>query len=969
MALVDTLKGSFTSGELSPIMSARTEVDRYKNGAILLENWLVMPQGGITRRPGTRYVATVKYPTRLTLVKPFEPSTTDAYILEVGHEYIRFYHNGARLEAASVPIEVATPYQEADLRLLRTAQSNDVMIWVHPHYAPQRLSRLEADGSAWDFRPVPFYPMPTYEAGIEGPFTLTLGATTGTGVSVTSSGAFWLVGDIDRVLSSGIGRGIIRTATSTTTATIDIIDAFSATTLPPGEWKLERSPVAKLQVDKTGPVGGTVTVTLLQQQDAAANLVSNGDFGSGDLTSWVNLSLGEFLTGAHDGGGNNDNLQDASEDFINAGVKPTQVVYNNTDGSTGAIATVSTRFLVIADPGMVGGTDNDFDSGDVYAISGTGGASVIAGMALLTGGTAGVGWISQGVTTTPGVTYRVAFRVSEAQVSAQVGSVADTSDVEAEASYAIGDREMIFTATTTTSYLQFRNNQDAAARVGSITCRQQSVAGFRATEVGQYVRVHGGLVRLTGYGNGSQMTGQIVKELSSDAVAAAGAWSLEEDAWSDALGWPSAVVLYEGRLYFAGTAQFPQTVWGSVIDDLFNFTVGPNADDALELALVDSGGNITLNRIRWLMPAENMLVGTTHGEYRLIGSGDDPLSPATPPRNRIQSTFGSDTVQPLKVGGSLLFAQRQGSKLREMSYDERTQTTYIARDLLITSDHLLKRDRLLELAYQPEPLPVVWGVRSDGQMVAMTYDQSEQVVAPWRFVTQGSVESVATIPHPTANAYQVWIACHRTIGGHVTRCLEYLDPEASMVLPEPVPMFNELTQEQESIAGWDGLTVDCARVYTGITTATLTGLGHLEGETVQLVGDGAVFPAQTVTGGQVVLSQAVHTAFVGLGYTPRGRTMPVDVTVRGQTGQGLRKRWANLRARVMTTACLVLQGETIPFRQPHMPQDQGPAPFTGDREVLALGYDKYGFISFHVDKPLPCTLIAVMGTVDLEVRA
>jgi hypothetical protein len=947
-------------------MSARGEIDRYKNGAILVENFKVLLQGGLTRRPGTRYVATVKYPTRLTLVKPFEPSTSDAYILEVGHEYMRFYKNGARIDVASVPVEVATPYQESDLRLLRTAQSNDVMILVHPSYAPQRLSRLS--DTAWDFRPVPLYPMPTYEAGIEGPFTLTLGATTGNGVAVTSSGAFWLIADIDRVLSSGIGRGIIRTATSPTNATIDIIDPFSATTLAAGEWKLERSPVAQLQVNKTGPVGGTIAVTLLQQQDAATNLLSNGDFGSGDLTGWVNASRGNFLTGNHDGGGNNPDLQDASQDFVNAGVRPTQTVYNDTDGSTGVIATVSTRFLVIGAPGMVGGAENDFDSGDAYTIAGTGGASVAGGMALLTGGTAGVGWISQGVATTVGLTYRVAFRVSEAQVSAQVGSTAEGSDVKAEASYAIGDQSFSFTATGPTSYLQFRNNQDAVGRVGAITCRVYSVQGFRATEVGQYIRVHGGLVRLTGYVNATHMTGQIVKELSSDDVAAAGAWSLERDAWSDALGWPSAVVLYEGRLDFAGTAHFPQTIWGSVIDDLFNFATGPNADDALEMALVDSGGNITLNRIRWLMPAENMLVGTTHGEYRLIGSGDDPLSPATPPRNRIQSTFGSDTVQPLKVGASLLFAQRQGSKLREMSYDERTQTTYIARDLLITSDHLLKRYRLLELAYEPEPVPVVWGVRSDGQMLGITYDQGEQVVAPWRFVTAGAVESVAAIPHPTANAHQVWMVCQRTLGGRETRCIEYLDPEARMVLPTPVEMGNELTQETETITGWEGLTVDCAKVYTDVNTATLTGLEHLDGAEVQIVGDGAVLPVQTVTGGQVVLSRAVQTAFVGLAYTPRGRTMPVDVTVRGQTGQGLRKRWASLRARVQQTACLVLQGERMPFRLPTMPMNQGPAPFTGDREVMALGFDRYGFIGFEADQPLPVTIIAIMGTIDTEVH-
>src|SRR5919108_4699727 len=104
MALVDVLKGAFVSGELSPRMLARQDVDRYKNGAIQLENWMVLPQGGVMRRPGLRYVATVKYPTRLTLVKAFEPSTTDAYILEVGHQYIRFYKNGARLESSGTPV-------------------------------------------------------------------------------------------------------------------------------------------------------------------------------------------------------------------------------------------------------------------------------------------------------------------------------------------------------------------------------------------------------------------------------------------------------------------------------------------------------------------------------------------------------------------------------------------------------------------------------------------------------------------------------------------------------------------------------------------------------------------------------------------------------------------------------------------------------------------------------------------------
>jgi hypothetical protein len=188
-----------------------------------------------------------------------------------------------------------------------------------------------------------------------------------------------------------------------------------------------------------------------------------------------------------------------------------------------------------------------------------------------------------------------------------------------------------------------------------------------------------------------------------------------------------------------------------------------------------------------------------------------------------------------------------------------------------------------------------------------------------------------------------------------------------MVLPTPVPMLNELTNVMETISGWDGLTVDSAVVYEGISTATLTGLERLNGETVTIVGDGAVFPPQVVQGGQVVLPQAVHTP-VGLPFTSRGRTMPIEVPLRGATGQGLRKRWVTLRARLQETACLVLQGERLPFRQPHMPQNQGVAPYSGDRECLPLGgWDRAATIDFVVDQPLPCTLLALMGLVDTEV--
>jgi len=959
VALIDVSKGSFTSGELSVRMFSRPEVDRYRNGAAILENWRVLTQGGVTRREGLRHVALCKYANRLTLLKPFEPSTTDAYILEVGHEYIRFYLNSARLEAPpGTALEIPTPYQDTDLRLLRTAQSNDVMIFVHGGYTPVRLARLTP--SSFAFQDISFLPPPTYEAGYKQGTALTLSATTGSGVTVTATSGVFLKADTQRQLSHGVGRGVITEVVDSQNAVMTIHDAFASTALPAAEWTLRGSPVATATPSDTGPTGAEITITLGAERADLANLVSNGDFATGDLTGWSNFSSPVVTTGTHTGANNSASLIDTANDFLVAGVQPTQIIINGSDGSQGTVAGISTSTLTVAAPGLIGGVDNDFDTGDNYTIVATGSAAVSGGTALLTGGTAGVGWIEQAITTVANQRYRLTFIVADGSVGVQLGATSQLADVESERSYGAGDREVFFTATGTTTYLQFRNNQAATIKVGSIVVKAYSIDGFRSGEVGRYIVINGGIVRITSL-TATSATGEVIKELTTDTPSVAGAWTLEASQWSDELGWPGTVVFYEGRLYFGGSLSFPQTIWGSVIDDFFNFAGGDTARDAVKLSLVDSGGNITLNRLRWLMPAENMLVSTTHGEYRLIGSGDDPLSPITPPRNRIQSTFGTDAVQPLKVGEAVLFAQRQGSKLREIAFEASTNTRFVARDITVTSEHLLRRYKILELAYQQEPVSTVYGVRSDGQLLAMTYDLSEQVAAWYRLVTAGQFESCATIPFPARNAHQVWV----TVLRDGVRSVEYFDPYAEMHLRTAVETENELTGEDEIWETWEGLTVDAGVVYNGVATTTLTGLAHLNGVACRVVADGAVLPGSyTPSGGSLTLPYAVESAFVGRPFIARGRALPVAMP--NQSVELLQKRFVTIRIRMENTLSLVVQDEPVFFRTPSMAMDQGAAPFTGDKEVHPLGWDELAILEFRSDQPLPATVLGLFGTLNVN---
>ena len=92
---------SFTSGELSPRLDGRIDLEKYFSGTKTLENMVIHPHGGASRRPGTKFISEVKTSANTTRLIPFEFSTTQTYIMEFGNEYIRFFKdNGIITEAA-----------------------------------------------------------------------------------------------------------------------------------------------------------------------------------------------------------------------------------------------------------------------------------------------------------------------------------------------------------------------------------------------------------------------------------------------------------------------------------------------------------------------------------------------------------------------------------------------------------------------------------------------------------------------------------------------------------------------------------------------------------------------------------------------------------------------------------------------------------------------------------------------------
>ena len=139
------LLSNFTAGEFSALLDGRVDITKYYNAAKTLENFLPLPYGGIKRRPGTYYVAEVKDSSKATRLIKFQFSTTQAYILEFGNLYIRFYRNQGVIMSGVNPYEIVSPFLEAELSDLQLAQDADTMWIVHPNHKPQKLTRTAHD--------------------------------------------------------------------------------------------------------------------------------------------------------------------------------------------------------------------------------------------------------------------------------------------------------------------------------------------------------------------------------------------------------------------------------------------------------------------------------------------------------------------------------------------------------------------------------------------------------------------------------------------------------------------------------------------------------------------------------------------------------------------------------------------------------------------------------------------------------
>ena len=457
-----------------------------------------------------------------------------------------------------------------------------------------------------------------------------------------------------------------------------------------------------------------------------------------------------------------------------------------------------------------------------------------------------------------------------------------------------------------------------------------SAGVFSAASVGQYINAN------------PQGRARIVERLSSTVVnavtefpffdtsaVASGQWELEtgyENVWSASKGWPRTVTFHQGRLYFGGSRSRPSTIWGSKVALFFDFEPVEGLDDDAVEATLDTN---TFNAITDIISGRDLQIFTTGGEFAVI---QDNIAAITPSSFFLSTTSRNGSREGIRVQqleSGILFMQRQGKALSEISYSD-TTLSYITSKISLLSGHLLKNPTSMDIrravATDENDLLLITNA-DDGSMTAYSLLRAQNVIAPSEFTTTGSFLDVGV------DITDIYVVTKRTDSGSDKYYVEVFDD-------------NSLT--------------DCGVIGTTSTTANMA---HLGGQTVNCISDGYAELNQTVPVGGTVTFTNPPTASseCGLPIDVEIKTMPLETKMQSGTRIGFKKRIVEVNALLYETQNIVINGNLVPIRNLGAGAlDTAVAEFTGTKVLHGiLGYSNQGQITVTQSAPLKLTLLGL----------
>jgi len=863
------VQASFNSGEWSPQLFARVDLQKYRSGAALLQNFFVDYRGGASTRPGTQYIIQARDSTHAVRLIPFQAAFNVGYVLEFGQNYIRFIFQGSPVLENSFNITGASQANPCVL----TIPGNNYVIgdWI---FVQGVVGMTQLNGR---------YFIVTNVAGS----AVTIAGLNSVAINSTGYGAYTSGGIAQRIYTivspyAAADLELLKFTQSTTfmvichpnhpTQQLTLISATNWTivpivigsTAPPPTINNVVSSLPRTNIFTTPNTPGQTTysyaVTSIDsagQESVMSNVGSVGPRVDIRTYGGTNAVIWNPVTGAVAY-----NVYESEPSYF--GVAVPGVFFGFIGTSAG------TQF-------MDSNISPDFTQGPPIAKN----PFVGSGLSFVTVTAPG------SYTTVPGVTFSGGSPITPASGVAQLQILGTPTITAGGSGYTVGDTISFGFGIVV-----------AVTGVSSGVITSIAVQGPGAIQSGTVPSNPIAQVSTTNSGTGATITaswgvGQVVVQtqglgyVTAPSVNfSAGAATATATLSPTGNGNPSVCSFFQQRLVLAGTLGAPATFWMSQVGTPFNFNItNPvEASNAITGTLVSS----TLNSIKSIVSVPSgMLIFTDKAAWIVSGgpSGISGVSGAVSPEGIVaaeQSFIGANDMPPIKANYDVLFVESNGSKVRDLTYNIYFNV-FTGTDISITASHLFYGFNLLEWAWAEQPFYMAWIVRNDGTMLTLTFLKEQEFIGWSHQVTQGLFSSVATITEPSQLAgviNAVYTVVERSVGGTV---LKYIERVEERVFPTGLG------------SAW---CVDAGLKYNGVPTLAFQGTEHLAGFTVTgLATDDqgnitVITPFVMPASGEFTLpappipATGYTNVVVGLAYVCQLQTLPIDMgepTIQGKT--------------------------------------------------------------------------------------
>lgn len=942
------MKLTFNGGELSPLLHSRTDIEKYSSGCQTLTNMICLSQGPTTRRVGSEFINDVKDTANKTRTIEFARNREISYILEFGENYFRIYQSGARVEitigdltawsAATDYIpgdwvkvattayycikanlnntppnatywvqqeiyEVWTPYTAAEAFELQFEQSADTMYLVHKDHEEHKLTTIGA--ADWTLAKVVWTYQALRDENIE--FNQQIGIYTDSSGEPTT----W-VGEQNYPL----GSLVVGSDTAVYEATRVISEYEDHLTDPANggaEWSTPPAAFTSL------PAGSLA-------------LLESNNF------DWAATEVGKYYL-----------LKVPRED----------------NAISEALSALNATTTVIQAKGTLN---------------------------LTTHGT----W-------TGTIQLQKSFDNQVTWVQSRVYGSTDDRNVEI---FVEEEQNNIFYRVKMTAY---------TSGICTVDLDVEDAFYNRLYKIVEFIDTGTVRVQLTEAETTPPVLGSIVYLTG---------WA--QGAWGGDFGYPRALAFFEERMITASNDKFPLTVWTSKTGDYENLTSGPDDNDAI----IHTINSNKVNEILWMVGSTVLLLGTSGDEWKMGASKlDDPMTP-TNKKSSLQSSWGSEAIQAIQLADSVIYVQRGARKIREMAYNYQVEL-YESRDLSVLSEHitksgiididfqnnpypilwvLLANGKMCGFTYEKEQQVYAWHKHeTQGTYESLAVIPNGNNDELWftclrndryveRFVDQEIIDDIEDahyvdsgleydggVPVPievgdqTDNEpFTFDITGHGFTDGDNIRVIEntanptewaaFTNKNYVFTVSDVAGSVFKIKNEIDTNYWLNSLYPDNFEgMQFELVVDTLSGLTHLEGQTVNVFVDYTLHNDKVVTAGAISLDRFVNKALVGLGYTSTVRPNNIESELADGGSQARKKRIQQIDLRFYNTVgCTVLSDmaynneHIIPWRKAANPMDETPPLYSGDKKVKYKdGYRAMANLTITQDVPLPMTLTMI----------